>query len=113
MPTAPEHHSEFSSLYPNLSKAFSALADACHNAGPLDEKSRRLVKVALAVGAGLEGAAHSAVRHAMESGVTREELQHVAALSVTTLGLPAASRGLAWIEDYTARAGDPPRRPKS
>jgi alkylhydroperoxidase/carboxymuconolactone decarboxylase family protein YurZ len=49
---------------------FTALADACHEAGPLDEKTRRLVKLALAIAAGTEGGTHSAVRYAKEQGIS-------------------------------------------
>jgi len=41
-----------------------------HETGPLDEKSRRLVKLALSVGAGLEGGTHSAAWSALQSGIT-------------------------------------------
>ena len=34
--------------HPEVWQRFTALADACHEAGPLDEKSRKLVKLALA-----------------------------------------------------------------
>ena len=86
---------------PEIWKAFNSLAQACHNAGPLDEKTRRLVKLAIAVGAGTEGGTHSAVRHASEAGVTAEEMAHVALLSITTIGFPAAGRALSWIQDKT------------
>jgi alkylhydroperoxidase/carboxymuconolactone decarboxylase family protein YurZ len=79
--------------------AFEELSKQCHQSGPLDEKTRRLVKVALAIGAGLEGGTHSAVRHATESGVTPAELQHVAVLAITTLGFPSAMRAVKWIND--------------
>ena len=46
---------EFKDTYPDAWKAFTQLGNHCHEAGPLDEKARRLVKVALAIGAGLEG----------------------------------------------------------
>ncbi len=71
--------------------AFNDLGERCHEAGPLDEKSRRLVKLALSIGAGLEGATHSAVRNARKAGVTPEEIDHVAVLAISTLGLPAAN----------------------
>jgi alkylhydroperoxidase/carboxymuconolactone decarboxylase family protein YurZ len=85
--------------YPDIWQAFSNLAEACHNAGPLDEKTRRLVKLAIAVGAGTEGGTHSSVRHAAEAGVTTKEMEHVVLLSITTIGLPAAGRALTWIHD--------------
>ena len=80
-------------------EAFNALADQCHNAGPPDEKTRRLVKVALSIGAVLEGGTHSAVRNARHAGITDEELTHVCVLAITTLGFPAAMRALTWVAD--------------
>ena len=65
-------------------------------AGPLDENSRRLVKLALSIGAGLDGATHSAVRNAHKADITPEEIDHVAVLAITTLGLPAATRAMTW-----------------
>ena len=85
--------------YPEVWQKFSDLAQACHNAGPLDDKTRRLVKLAIAVGAGTEGGTHSAVRHATEGGVTAQEMEHVILLSITTIGLPAAGRAFTWIHD--------------
>lgn len=85
--------------HPEVWQRFTALADACHEAGPLDEKTRRLVKLALAIAAGTEGGTHSAVRHALEAGITIAEMEHVVMLSITTLGFPAAGRALAWIND--------------
>lgn len=89
----------FGAQYPEVYSAFKALGEACHAAGPLDEKTRKLVKVAISIGAGLEGATHSAVRRARESGVSEAELEHVAVLGVTTLGWPAAFRALTWVRD--------------
>jgi alkylhydroperoxidase/carboxymuconolactone decarboxylase family protein YurZ len=90
--------------YPDVWNCFTELADACHDAGPLDEKTRRLVKLALAIGAGTEGGTHSAVRHAREAGITVKEMEHVAMLSVTTVGFPAAGRAFSWIRDTRGRS---------
>lgn len=96
LPTAVEN---FRTEYAEVWKAFTELGDKCHNAGPLDEKTRRLVKVALCIGAGLEGGTHSAVRNALSSGCTPEEIRHVAVLATSTIGLPATIRALTWIND--------------
>ena len=50
--------------HPKIWKAYSALGEAVSAAGPLDERSRRLVKLALAIGAQSEGAVHSHARQA-------------------------------------------------
>jgi len=99
MPTPAEHNEQFRRKHSKIWTAFARLAEECHNGGPLDEKTRRLLKVALAVGAGLEGATHSAIRHAREGGVKQDELEHIAILGVTTLGFPAAMRALSWLAD--------------
>jgi 4-carboxymuconolactone decarboxylase len=96
----PEPLEKFQDLYPDVWKAFLKLGDQCHDAGPLDEKSRRLIKVALAIGAGLEGGTHSAVRNALAVGIDADEIKHVAVLAITTLGFPSAIRALTWINDH-------------
>jgi alkylhydroperoxidase/carboxymuconolactone decarboxylase family protein YurZ len=97
-----DHNENFRQQYPDVWKAFAKLANECHDTGPLDDRSRRLIKLALAIGAGLEGATHSAVRHAMDQGITQAELDHVAILAITTLGYPSAMRALSWIRDLPA-----------
>ena len=95
----PRPVTRFKKLYPDVWKAFTQLGERCHDAGALDERSRRLVKLALSIGAGLEGATHSAVRNARKAGLSQEEINHVAVLAITTLGLPSATRAFTWIED--------------
>lgn len=95
----PKAVNDFRKRHPEVWKAFNDLGESCHRAGPLDEKTRRLVKLALSIGAGLEGATHSAVRNARKCGVSEEAIEHVALLSITTLGLPAATRAWTWVAD--------------
>jgi len=99
MAKLPNRISKFSKQYPQIWKAFNELGERCHEAGPLDEKTRRLIKLALSIGAGLEGATHSALRNARKAGITADEINHVALLAITTLGLPAATRAMTWIGD--------------
>jgi alkylhydroperoxidase/carboxymuconolactone decarboxylase family protein YurZ len=94
----------FEKDFPQVWEAFTKLAQACHEtAGPLDEKSRRVAKLGIAIGTRHEGAVHSAVRHALDSGVTPEEARQVAVLSVTTIGWPAAHAALTWIDDVLSK----------
>jgi alkylhydroperoxidase/carboxymuconolactone decarboxylase family protein YurZ len=95
----PNSVSSFEKKHPAVWEAFARLGEACHETGPLDEKTRRLVKLALAIGFRHEGAVHSATRNALKSGVTKEEIEHVAILAITTIGWPAAHAAMTWIED--------------
>jgi alkylhydroperoxidase/carboxymuconolactone decarboxylase family protein YurZ len=85
--------------YPEVADAYEALGDAIHRAGPLDDKTRQLVKLALAIGARLEGATHSHSRRALEMGITPEEIKHVVLLAATTLGFPTTVAAYTWISD--------------
>ena len=91
---------------PEVWERYTALETALAQAGPLDARTQRLVKLALALGARHEGAVHSHARRALREGLTRAELLHVALLGVTTLGWPHATSGRAWIEDVV-RAAEP------
>ncbi|EWG98636.1 carboxymuconolactone decarboxylase family protein [Halomonas sp. BC04] len=87
--------------YPEVWQAFASLGKACAEAGPLDARTRRLVKLALAVGSGSEGAVHSHMRRARDEGIEPEALKQVAMLAIPTLGLPSGVAALTWIEDIT------------
>lgn len=95
----PEVPARFSRQYPEVWKAFEALADRCHEAGPLDAKTRRLVKFGIAVGAGLQGGVHAQVRNALAEGITEAELRHVILLGITTIGFPASMATFTWLND--------------
>lgn len=96
----PKSITSFEKNHPAVAEAFARLGSACHEAGgPLDEKTRRLVKLGMAIAFRHEGAVHSAVRNALQSGVTREEIEHVVILAITTVGWPAAYAAMTWIDD--------------
>lgn len=92
---------EVAKAYPDIWKAYAALGKATGEAGPVDGQALRLVKLALAMGAGLEGGVHSHCRRALEEGIPKEALKQVALLAIPTLGFPRAVAALTWVEDVT------------
>ena len=90
--------------YPDVWKAYQALGEASGKAGPLSDREKRLVKLALAVGAGSEGAVHSHARRGTAEGLLKEDLLHVSILAISTLGFPQAVAAKTWIEDITDKA---------
>ncbi len=91
--------------YPGVWKSYQNLGEACNNAGPLDEKTTRLVKLALAIGTKSEGAVHSHTRRALKGGITGEELQQVALLAITSVGWSPSMAALSWIQDVIDKSG--------
>ena len=66
----PKAYKRFMSNFPEVGQAYEALGQAVHGAGPLDEKTRALVKLAISIGARLEGGVHSHTRKALAAGAT-------------------------------------------
>jgi alkylhydroperoxidase/carboxymuconolactone decarboxylase family protein YurZ len=89
---------KFEREHPDVWDAYNALGKAAASAGPLDEKTERLVKLALAIGGRLEGAVRSQVRRGLALGLSRKELEHVAILAITTAGWPSALAAYSWID---------------
>ena len=95
----PKRFQQFTKKYPDVAGAYEMLGDAVHGAGPLNKKTRALIKLGISIGARLEGAVHSHVRKALNAGVKPNELRHAALLSLPTIGLPSMMAALSWIDD--------------
>jgi alkylhydroperoxidase/carboxymuconolactone decarboxylase family protein YurZ len=81
-----------------LGQAWDLMREA-ESDGPFDEKTMRLVKLAIAVGGMREGAVHSSVRKARAAGVTDEEIEHVLTTAASTLGMPPTVTVYSWVLD--------------
>ena len=95
----PDVYVRFRECFPDVSPALDALGASVDGAGPLDERTRRLVKLGIAAGAGAAGAVRSNVRRALRAGATKEEVLHVVALTISTVGFPAAVAAFSWVID--------------
>jgi alkylhydroperoxidase/carboxymuconolactone decarboxylase family protein YurZ len=95
----PTRFKEFGRKYPEIMEAYEALGNAAQQAGPLDTKTRALVKLGIAVGSWREGAVHSHTRRALEAGCTADEIHHVVLLACTTLGFPSMMATMTWVQD--------------
>jgi len=100
----PRAYEAFKRSYPEVWQAYERLGILSHEAGPLDGKTRELIKLAMAIGARLEGAAHSHTRRALAAGATPREVLHVVLLGITTLGFPSTMTAITWIEDVLGKA---------
>ena len=89
--------------FPQVWDAYNQLGAAVGEAGPLDAKTARLVKLAIAVGANLQGAVHSHTKRGLSAGLSPQEMRQVALLGMTTVGWPRAVSALSWIEEELAK----------
>jgi alkylhydroperoxidase/carboxymuconolactone decarboxylase family protein YurZ len=98
----PKKYSEFIERFPKLGEAWEAI-HAAEAEGPLDKRTIRLVKLAVAIGAFKEGAVHAAARKALKAGASAEELAQVVVLATATLGMPGTVAAYGWVQDMVER----------
>jgi alkylhydroperoxidase/carboxymuconolactone decarboxylase family protein YurZ len=85
--------------FPALTDAYDALSEVCRRAGPLDEASVWLVKLAVSVGAHAPRTIHAHAKKALRAGADPAALRQVAIVALPTVGLPAALDALQWIDE--------------
>ena len=95
----PSNYEEFQTTYPEIWQAYDRLGAAIHEQGPLDDKTRQLVKLALAIGVRSEGAVHSHTRKCLALDISPAEIRQVVLLAIPTTGYPAAMAALTWVND--------------
>ncbi len=101
---SPEYFNQLEKRYPDVANSFTRLSADCAGAGPLDMKTQRLVKLGVAVGAGIEGDVQNLAIQALAEGITPDELRHAVLISVTTAGFPIMIAAMQLVEQIiTAR----------
>lgn len=103
----PPHYQRFKAQFPAVVEAYENLGKACHWNGPLSPKERELVKIGIAIGAGLESGTRAHTRLALNEGATPEEIRHAALLATTTIGFPAMMRAMTWVNDILEPREEP------
>ena len=89
----------FMKEFPKAHAAYERLGEACHTSGPLDAKTRELVKLGMSIAARSEGAVHSHVGKALDAGASPAEIRHAVLLAIPTLGLPTTVAAFTWVND--------------
>jgi AhpD family alkylhydroperoxidase len=96
MSELPSSYQNFTQEHPDVLRAYEALGVAAAQEGPLDEKTRELIKLGMAAASRSVSAVHSHTHRALEVGARPEEIEHAIILGVTTLGFPTMMAALSW-----------------
>lgn len=83
-----ENHGEIYEAYENYGRLVH------EKGGPLNEKTRWLIKIALSTDCQNEYSLRTHILKALKSGCTKEEIEHVLLLVGPTCGFPKTMRGL-------------------
>ncbi|HLO67197.1 MAG TPA: carboxymuconolactone decarboxylase family protein [Holophaga sp.] len=92
--------------HPEIYDAYAAYGKAVHTlGGPLDERTRWLVKVATSAALGLEKAQITHMTKALDAGCAPEELEHAILLVAPTAGFPRMMEAMERFRAFRAAAG--------
>ncbi|MBI9104898.1 MAG: carboxymuconolactone decarboxylase family protein [Spirochaetales bacterium] len=90
-----ENWAYFTKNHRDIFKAYSEFGKALHTVGgPLDEKQRWLIKVAVSAAGKHELALKTHVEKARTAGCTNPEIEHAILLTATTAGFPTMMNAL-------------------
>ena len=95
----PKRYKRLKDEYLEIYNAYEKLGSAVHSAGPIDNKTRALIKLGISAAARLEGAVHSHTRKALELEISEDEIRQTVLLALPTIGLPATMAALSWVDD--------------
>jgi len=94
----PKHYERLRAEHPDFMNAVEALGQAAAAAGPLDEKTVRLIQLGAATAMRSEGSVTSHAKRALASGATAAEVRHAIMAVTSTTGFPTAAAALSWVE---------------
>jgi alkylhydroperoxidase/carboxymuconolactone decarboxylase family protein YurZ len=98
--TLPKTYRRFAERFPTIVEAHQLMNEAARQAGPLDARTCELVKMGIALGAGLESSFHSHVRRALEHGAKPAEIEQAVVLAASTCGFSRAAAGWRWAQEH-------------
>jgi AhpD family alkylhydroperoxidase len=84
-----QYYADFKNRFPELVEKNEALGVYVHEqGGPLDEKTRWLIKIGISAASHHQRAVVTHARKAREAGATEEEILHALLLVIPTCGFP-------------------------
>jgi len=105
----PNTFKAFVEKFPELADAHEHVARVVEQAGPLDRRVCQLIKIGIALGAGLESATRSHVRRAGEAGATPTEIEQAILLGMNTVGFPRTVAAWSWAQMQFERDRQEPK----
>ncbi|NBG86927.1 carboxymuconolactone decarboxylase family protein [Isachenkonia alkalipeptolytica] len=90
-----DHFSYFQKHYPDIYQAYETYGKKIHEqGGPLDEKTRWLIKISVSATEGYPFALKTHITKAMAAGCSPEEIQHTLLLLAPSVGFPRMMEAL-------------------
>jgi 4-carboxymuconolactone decarboxylase len=98
----PKTYQQFRIEHPEVYAAYEKLGENAAAAGPLDQKTRELIKLGMAAANKSESGVQSHTHRALEVGATPAEVEHALISGIATLGFSTMMAALTWAKSAIA-----------
>lgn len=95
---SPKH---FGEQFPEIYRAYDELVKKCHAKGPLDQKTKQLIRISVASASYLENTVKANTARAIRMGITQEEIEQAILITMPTVGYPKMVAALNWCRQAT------------
>lgn len=96
MSQLPKPYQQFRQDHRDVYEAYEKLGEITASSGPLDIKTRELIKLGMAAANQSESAVQSHTHRALDAGVSAAEIEHAIMLGINTLGFSTMMTALTW-----------------
>jgi len=102
MSQLPKPYQQFRRDHPGVYQAYENLGKVTAESGPLDIRTRELIKLGMAAAAKSESAVESHTHRALDAGATADQIEHALRLGITVFGFSTMMSALTWAEHAIA-----------
>jgi 4-carboxymuconolactone decarboxylase len=102
MSQLPKPYQDFRDSHPEVYAAYEALGARAAKSGPLDAKTRELIKLGMAAANRTESGVQSHVHRALEAGASTEDIEQALIAGINTLGFSTMMAALTWAHEAIA-----------
>ena len=94
----------FGEQYPEVNEALTNLRQKCEEGKHLDAKTAMMIKLAVAVGAGLENTVKAHTAKALKLGVSEDQIEAIILINLASIGYAKAVVALNWVHEITGKS---------
>ena len=89
----------FQEQFPEIHDSFRVMQERCAAWGPLDDRARTLIELALASVRMQQNAVRAQSARALKLGISADEIRHAILLTLGNAGLSSVMASLAWTHE--------------
>lgn len=102
MSQLPKPYQQFRQDHPDVYKAYENLGEITAESGPLDIKTRELIKLGMSAAIKSESAVQSHTHRALDAGANVAEIEHALMIGINVFGFSTMMTALTWAKQATA-----------